>query len=146
MEFGDDGTPLYVPFVTDENEIHHLFKRSLILNSTGRVIGSIDQKYLEQIVQEFNKTINSKMISNTTYKSTKNLVNFEDPIDIPEPELNQLSTQVFQNGKNNWDDREISEEFLADVVYEDISPNKSPIYRKKMSSILFSFIIYTGLS
>ena len=100
MEFGDDGTPLYVPFLTDENEIHHLFKRSLILNSTGRVIGSIDQKYLEQIVQEFNKTINSNMISNTTYKSTKNLVNFEDPIDIPEPELNQLSTQVFQNGKN----------------------------------------------
>ena len=35
LEFGPDGTPLYVPFTTD-HESHHLFKRSLIFNTTGK--------------------------------------------------------------------------------------------------------------
>ena len=141
MEFGEDGTPLYVPFLTDENQIHHLFKRSLILNSTGRVIGSIDQKYLEQIVQEFNKTINSNIGRNTALESPENVVNFEDPIDIPEPELNQLSTQVFQNDNPDWEGLDISDEFLADVdiIYKDLPGNNCPA--SSYSSILLSFSI-----
>ena len=154
MEFGDDGTPLYVPFVTDENEIHHLFKRSLILNSTGRVIGSIDQKYLEEIVQEFNKTINSNLGRSTltTPQSSENLVNFEHPIDIPEPDLAELTTvttvttQVFQNDQD-WDGLEISEEFLADVdvVYleKDISSSFAML-GQIYSSLLFSVCIFVA--
>ena len=149
MEFGEDGTPLYVPFVTEENEIHHLFKRSLILNSTGRVIGTIDQKYLEQIVQEFNKTINSNLGRSSTPESSENLVNFEHPIDIPEPDLDelQLTTQVFQNDNPDpdWDGLEISEEFLADVdvVYlqNDISSSIA-ILGQIVSTLLFSVCIF----
>ena len=148
MEFGDDGTPLYVPFVTDENEIHHLFKRSLILNSTGRVIGSIDQTYLEQIVQEFNKTINSNLGRSTTPESSENLVNFEHPIDIPEPELDELTTQVFQNDQSDWDGLEISEEFLADVdvVYLEKESNSSiAILGQIYSTLLLSVCIFVAL-
>ena len=145
LEFGDDGTPLYVPFVTDENEIHHLFKRSLILNSTGRVIGSIDQKYLEQIVQEFNKTINSNLGRSTTPQSSENLVNFEHPIDIPGQDLDELTTQVFQYDPPDW---EISDEFLADVdvVYleKDISSSiaiLAQIYSTFLLSIC-TFVVF----
>ena len=145
MEFGEDGTPLYVPFVTEENEIHHLFKRSLILNSTGRVIGTIDQKYLEQIVQEFNKTINSNLGRSSTPESSENLVNFEHPIDIPDPDLDELTTQVFQNDNPDWDGLEISEEFLADVdvVYlqNDISSSIG-ILGQIVSTLLFSVCIF----
>ena len=145
MEFGDDGTPLYVPFVTDENEIHHLFKRSLILNSTGRVIGTIDQKYLEQIVQEFNKTINSNLGRSSTPESSENLVNFEHPIDIPDPDLDELTTQVFQSDNPDWDGLEISEEFLADVdvVYleKDVSSGIAML-GKIYSTLLFSVCIF----
>ena len=147
MEFGDDGTPLYVPFVTDENEIHHLFKRSLILNSTGRVIGSIDQQYLEQIVQEFNKTINSNLGRSTTPESSENFVIFENPIDIPEPDLDELTTQVFQNDNPDWDGLEISEEFLADVdvVYleKDISSSFA-MWGHIYSTLLFSVCIFVA--
>ena len=147
MEFGDDGTPLYVPFVTDENEIHHLFKRSLILNSTGRVIGSIDQQYLEQIVQEFNKTINSNLGRSTTPESSENFVIFENPIDIPEPDLDELTTQVFQNDHQDWEGLEISEEFLADVdvVYleKDISSSFAML-GQIYSTLLFSVCIFVA--
>ena len=147
MEFGDDGTPLYVPFVTDENEIHHLFKRSLILNSTGRVIGTIDQKYLEQIVQEFNKTINSNLGRSTTPESSENFVIFENPIDIPEPDLDELTTQVFQNDHQDWEGLEISEEFLADVdvVYleRDISSSFA-MWGHIYSTLLFSVCIFVA--
>ena len=135
--------------MTDENEIHHLFKRSLILNSTGRVIGSIDQKYLEQIVQEFNKTINSNLGRSTTPDSSENLVNFEHPIDIPEPDLDELTTQVFQNDHHDWDGLEISEEFLADVdvVYleKDISSSIA-ILGQIYSTLLFLVCIFVALS
>ena len=36
---------------------HAVFKRSLILNSTSRVAGSIDQEYLQQIVRDFNRFV-----------------------------------------------------------------------------------------
>jgi hypothetical protein len=54
LEFGSDGTPLYVPEEAG-GEGHTLFKRSLIFNSTSRVAGSIDQEYLQQIVRDFNR-------------------------------------------------------------------------------------------
>ena len=127
MEFGEDGTPLYVPFTTKEKEIHHLFKRSLILNSTGRLIGSIDQRYLEKIVQEFNQTINSDIRRNTTHPG-EDLINFEDPIDLSLPSMNELTTQVFQNDNTDWDGLEISEDILADVDYV-YSHDYSPIFR-----------------
>ena len=135
--------------MTDENEIHHLFKRSLILNSTGRVIGSIDQKYLEQIVQEFNKTINSNLGRSTTSESLEDLVNFEHPIDIPEPDLDELTTQVFHNDSPDWDGLEISEKFLADVdvVYleKDISSSIATLGHI-YSTFLFSVCIFVALT
>ena len=103
-----------MPFSAD-NESHHLFKRSLIFNTTGRgrVVGSIDQKYLEQIVQDFNKTINGGEEREIQQSSS---VIFDDPIDIGEPELNEITTQVFQNeSSDDWDGIDMSDEFLADV-------------------------------
>ena len=114
MEFGPDGTPLYVPFPTD-NPPHHLFKRSLIFNTTGRgrVAGSIDQEYLEQIVQDFNKTINGEAERGLGSSSS---VIFDDPIDIPEPELEDITTKVFQSTSSSpWSEAETEEEFVADV-------------------------------
>ena len=120
------------------------------------MIGSIDQKYLEQIVQEFNKTINSNLGRSTltTPQSSENLVNFEHPIDIPEPDLAELTTvttvttQVFQNDQD-WDGLEISEEFLADVdvVYleKDISSSIA-ILGQIYSTFLFSVCIFVALT
>ena len=127
LEFGPDGTPLYVPFPTD-NPPHHLFKRSLIFNTTGRgrVAGSIDQEYLEQIVQDFNKTINGEEAERGLGSSSS--VIFDDPIDIPEPELEDITTKVFQSTSSSpWSEAETEEEFVADVdiIYQ--SPASPPV-------------------
>ena len=98
------------------------------MTGRGRVVGSIDQKYLEQIVQDFNKTINGGMEEEENLHQSS-LVIFDDPIDIPEPELSEITTKVFQNTTNAdedddvWNDVEVSDEFLADIdiVYRDIS-------------------------
>ena len=77
------------------------------------MVGSIDQKYLEQIVQDFNKTINGGEEREIQQSSS---VIFDDPIDIGEPELNEITTQVFQNeSSDDWDGIDMSDEFLADV-------------------------------
>ena len=77
------------------------------------MVGSIDQKYLEQIVQDFNKTINGEKEKEIQQSSS---VIFDDPIDIGEPELNEITTQVFQNESSNyWEGIDMSDEFLADV-------------------------------
>ena len=115
MEFGSDGTPLYVavPGGSLENQgdhfifkrslkeakmggdikagaeddsdksggepigrAHPIFKRSLILNSTSRVAGSIDQEYLEQIVNDFNRSLTHDEAGEEAS------VNFDDPIDV----------------------------------------------------------------
>ena len=120
LEFGLDGTPLYVPHLGEEKAIHYLFKRSLILNTTARVAGSIDQEYLEQIVRDFNKTLNSN--DEEEEKSPDFDVNFDEPVDIPEPELPDFSKGGFlgKSGRN-LDDFDRSDQFLADVkiVYKD---------------------------
>ncbi|XP_023320697.1 A disintegrin and metalloproteinase with thrombospondin motifs 18 isoform X2 [Eurytemora carolleeae] len=59
LEFGDDGTPLYFHQDTGDTRLR---RRSLFVNSTSRISGSIDQSLLEQIVQEFNKTLNPENI------------------------------------------------------------------------------------
>ena len=77
------------------------------------MVGSIDQKYLEQIVQDFNKTINGGEEREIQQSSS---VIFDDPIDIGEPELNEITTKVFQNeSSDDWDGIDMSDEFLADV-------------------------------
>lgn len=129
LEFGSDGTPLYVPFTpSSDNDSHHLFKRSLIFATTGRgrVAGSIDQKYLEQIVQDFNKTINGDQQEATSQSS----IIFDQPIDIPQPELDEITTnRVFHNNSSSenrmWENYNVSDEFLADldVVYKETSSN-----------------------
>ena len=98
-------------------------------------------------MQEFNKTINSNLGRSSTPESSENLVNFEHPIDIPEPYLDelQLTTQVFQKDNPDWDGLEISEEFLADVdvVYlqNDISSSIA-ILGQIGSTLLFSVCIF----
>ena len=141
LEFGSDGTPLYVPFTASDTEPHKLFRRSLIFNTTGRgrVVGSIDQKYLEQIVQDFNKTINGGKEQEVTPSSS--LVIFDDPIDIPGSELEEMTTKVFQKTPQNqdsWDDAEVSDEFLADVdiIYKDADSGS----HTKIKSWTFIFI------
>ena len=96
-------------------------------------------------MQEFNKTINSNLGRSSTPESSENLVNFEHPIDIPDPDLDELTTQVFQNDNPDWDGLEISEEFLADVdvVYlqNDISSSIG-ILGQIVSTLLFSVCIF----
>ena len=155
LEFGPDGTPLYVPaFTTDHHESHHLFKRSLIFNTTGRgrVVGSIDQKYLEQIVQDFNKTINGGTEEDNLHQSS--LVIFDDPIDIPEPELSEITTRVFQNTSIDatdeadddlWESVEVSDEFLADIdiIYKDVTSDCNNLLKTSFRTYFLStlFII-----
>ena len=96
-------------------------------------------------MQEFNKTINSNLGRSSTPESSENLVNFEHPIDIPDPDLDELTTQVFQSDNPDWDGLEISEEFLADVdvVYlqNDISSSIA-ILGQIGSTLLFSVCIF----
>ena len=116
------------------------------MTGRGRVVGSIDQKYLEQIVQDFNKTINGGMEEEENLHQSS-LVIFDDPIDIPEPELSEITTKVFQNTTNAdedddvWNDVEVSDEFLADIdiVYKDISSDCD--YQLKTSFITIFLII-----
>ena len=142
LEFGLDGTPLYVPLLGEENEIRYLFKRSLILNATSRIAGSIDQKYLEQIVRDFNRTLNSNDEEKDEKLSSFD-VNFDNPVDIPEPELPDFSDKDFQQKLGrNLEDLEESDEFLADVsvVYKDSASNIS--HRKEC----YLFVIMLSMS
>ena len=144
LEFGSDGTPLYVPFTASDTEPHKLFRRSLIFNTTGRgrVVGSIDQKYLEQIVQDFNKTINGGKEQELSPSSS--LVIFDDPIDIPGSELEEMTTKVFQTTQHDpWDDAEVSDEFLADVdvIYKDVDSGGKSKTESKTNLFIPSFLL-----
>ena len=103
------------------------------MTGRGRVVGSIDQKYLEQIVQDFNKTINGGMEEEENLHQSS-LVIFDDPIDIPEPELSEITTKVFQTASVDdnteetvdddlWENVDVSDEFLADIdiIYKDVT-------------------------
>ena len=146
LEFGSDGTPLYVPFTPADNDSHHLFKRSLIFANTGRgrVAGSIDQKYLEQIVQDFNKTINGDQQEATLQSS----IIFDQPIDIAQPELDEISTQVFQNSNSSdnsvWENYEVSDEFLADldVVYKETSSDGNSVKTTAFAGTTFVLCLF----
>ena len=100
----------------------------------GRVAGSIDQKYLEQIVRDFNKTLNGE-----TGQEESSSVIFDEPIDIPEPELNQMTTNVFQNSSDDsdWEGYQVEDEFLADldIVYIE---NEAEILSASVTFVLFS--------
>ena len=143
LEFGSDGTPLYVPFTPADMEPHKLFRRSLIFNTTGRgrVVGSIDQKYLEQIVQDFNKTINGGKEQENSPSSSS--VIFDDPIDIPGSELEEMTTKVFQKTSDDpWDSSEISDEFLADVdvIYKDKNSGCYTLFESKTIIVMAASI------
>ena len=106
-------------------------------------MGSIDQKYLEQIVQDFNKTINGGKEQEVTPSSS--LVIFDDPIDIPGSELEEMTTKVFQNtpqNKDSWDDAEVSDEFLADVdiIYKDVDSGSQTKIKSWTFILIASFI------
>jgi len=141
LEFGLDGTPLYVPLLGEENVNHYLFKRSLILNTTTRIAGSIDQEYLEQIVRDFNKTLNSNNEDGNEELSNFD-VNFDEPVDIPAPEVPGFNKDglVVKSGRN-LDEFDKSDEFLADVtiVYKD---SASSGYKQMSSSLIFILVIY----
>ena len=142
LEFGLDGTPLYVPLLGEENAIHYLFKRSLILNTTTRIAGSIDQEYLEQIVRDFNKTLNSNNEEGNEGLSTFD-VNFDEPVDIPEPEVPDFSKESLLNKSGrDLDELDESDEFLADVtiVYKD---SASRSHKLITSSFIFILVFYT---
>ena len=128
LEFGMDGTPLYVPLLGEENEIHYLFKRSLILNGTTRIAGSIDQKYLEEIVRDFNNTLNSEENRNDIDKDVMSdfaNVNFDNPVDIAAPDVPNfdLINKSGRNLENNKDEHreEDSSEFLESLLVREIS-------------------------
>ena len=141
LEFGLDGTPLYVPLLGEENVNHYLFKRSLILNTTTRIAGSIDQEYLEQIVRDFNKTLNSNNEEGNEELSNFD-VNFDEPVDIPAPEVPGFNKDgLFVKSGRNLDELDKSDEFLADVtiVYKD---SASSGYKQMSSSLIFILVIY----
>ena len=154
LEFGSDGTPLYVAVpgasledqgdhfifkrsVTEaerESSIefldknsrgskvgsHPIFKRSLILNSTSRVAGSIDQEYLEQIVNDFNRSLTHDEAEEEA------TVNFDDPIDVADLPLFDNGDIVneedysFNSSEDIEGDLDNSDDFPVDfdIIYE----------------------------
>lgn len=145
LEFGLDGTPLYVPLLGEENGLHYLFKRSLILNTTTRVAGSIDQEYLEQIVRDFNKTLNSNGDKESKEELSQFDVNFDEPVDIPVPEVPDFSKGgLLAKSGRNLDEFDQSDEFLADVkiVYKD-SASSCPHF--VINNLLFILLFYLSI-
>merc|ERR550517_1746108 len=124
---------------------HSIFKRSLILNSTSRVAGSIDQEYLEQIVNDFNRSLtNDEAEEEAT-------VNFDDPIDVAELPLfdnEELMNEADYNLNRPDDiegDLDNSDDFPVDfdIIYD--KPTSGAAYTKGaifivilVSSLLFS--------
>lgn len=105
-------------------------------------MGSIDQKYLEQIVQDFNKTINGGKEQELTPSSS--LVIFDDPIDIPGSELEEMTTKVFQKTPQDpWDDAEVSDEFLADVdvIFKDVDSGGQTKTESKAIILFIPFLL-----
>ena len=145
-EFGRDGTPMYSPRPDPAPARHYLFKRSLVGNSTARVVGSIDQAYLEQIVREFNRTINPAGRANQGATSESEL-NFDEPIDLvgvgPELPLPGLLPAEERDKAGRRVEEE--EEFLADVtvVYseqESRQPAAAPAPNPSLTILLSCFV------
>ena len=176
LEFGSDGTPLYVavPGGSLENQGDHfifkrslkegesdieggvddsaggsqvgghsIFKRSLILNSTSRVAGSIDQEYLEQIVNDFNRSLTHDEAEEEA------TVNFDDPIDVAELPLfdnEELVNEADYNLNHDIEgDLDNSDDFPVDfdIIYD--KPTSGAAFTKGaifivilVSSLVFS--------
>ena len=171
MEFGSDGTPLYVAVpgasledqpgnrfifkrsLTDEEsrggidgledyskvEGHPIFKRSLILNSTSRVAGSIDQEYLEQIVNDFNRSLTHDEAEEEA------TVNFDDPIDVADLPLfdngDLMNEADFDHPEDVDGDLDNSDDFPVDfdIIYD--RPTSGAAYTKG-AIFIATFISY----
>jgi len=140
LEFGIDNTPLYTPFPEQDNQLHTMFKRSLILNSTGRIAGSIDQGYLEQIIRDFNNSMTENKTSFKVRNYNQMLFNFSNPVDVDE--LPQFDEDVLANDNGDLLDVEEknvykdSEEFLGDVEV---------VYSNKVALVPCALIIWLNL-
>ena len=170
LEFGSDGTPLYVavPGASLEDQgdhfvfkrsleeksleeatsvevnsksgqgSHPIFKRSLILNTTSRVAGSIDQEYLEQIVNDFNRSLTH---DDADEEAT---VNFDDPIDVADLPL--FDDEGFVNEEEGYKhleadegDLDNSDDFPVDfdIIYD--KPSSGDSYVK--ASVLLVILV-----
>ena len=176
MEFGSDGTPLYVavPGGSLENQgdhfifkrslkeakmggdikagaeddsdksggepigrAHPIFKRSLILNSTSRVAGSIDQEYLEQIVNDFNRSLTHDEAGEEAS------VNFDDPIDLADLPL--FHNEDLDHPEDMEGDLDNSDDFPVDfdIIYD--KPTSGAAFTKGAMCIiiLVSFLLFS---
>ena len=185
MEFGSDGTPLYVAVpganlekqgdhfifrrslketeirgdveagAEDDSDMsggrsigggrHPIFKRSLILNSTSRVAGSIDQEYLEQIVNDFNRSLTHDEAEEEAS------VNFDDPIDVAdlplfhnedllnEADYNLDPPEDIEGDLDNSDDFPVDFDIIYDTPTSGAAVAKGAIFIVILvSSLLFS--------
>ena len=151
---------MYSPRPDPAPATHYLFKRSLVGNSTARVVGSIDQAYLEQIVRDFNRsdfrldfskdfkqyyrTINPAGRANQVANSESEL-NFDEPIDLVGPELALPALLPAEERDKAGRRVEEEEEFLADVtvVYseqESRQPAAAPNPNPSITILLCCFV------
>ena len=117
---------------------HPIFKRSLILNTTSRVAGSIDQEYLEQIVNDFNRSLTH---DDADEEAT---VNFDDPIDVADLPL--FDDEGFVNEEEGYKHSEADEGDLDnsddfpvdfDIIYD--KPSSGASYVK--ASVLLVILV-----
>ena len=103
-----------------KTDSHQIIKRSLILNTTSRVAGSIDQEYLEQIVNDFNRSLTHNELGGEA------TVNFDDPIDVDdlpsfdnEDANNDVDYDVFPR-EDIDEDLDNSDDFPVDfdIIYD----------------------------
>ena len=105
---------------------HPIFKRSLILNTTSRVAGSIDQEYLEQIVNDFNRSLTH---DDADEEAT---VNFDDPIDVADLPLFDdegfvKEEEDYKHSEADEGDLDNSDDFPVDfdIIYDKPSSGAS---------------------
>ena len=117
---------------------HPIFKRSLILNTTSRVAGSIDQEYLEQIVNDFNRSLTH---DDADEEAT---VNFDDPIDVADLPL--FDDEGFLKEEEDYKHSEVDEGDLDnsddfpvdfDIIYD--KPSSGASYVK--ASVLLVILV-----
>ena len=116
---------------------HPIFKRSLILNSTSRVAGSIDQEYLEQIVNDFNRSLTHDEAGEEAS------VNFDDPIDVADLPL--FHNEDLDHPEDMEGDFDNSDDFPVDfdIIYD--KPTSGAAFTKGAICIiiLVSFLLFS---
>ena len=127
-----------------KNDSHQIIKRSLILNTTSRVAGSIDQEYLEQIVNDFNRSLTHKELGGEA------TVNFDDPIDVDDLPLfdnedanNDVDYKVFPR-EDIDEDLDNSDVFPVDfdIIYD--KPTSRAFCGRKVN--FFALVVLCTLS